>query len=143
MPKKPAKQFPVGKHPGGRPPKFSNPKDMEAKIATYFENCPDKRVVYYEGTKIEIPCPTISGLALFLGFVDRYSMYDYEKKPEFTNTIKRARAFITKIYEQLTHTGTCTGAIFMLKNYGYTDKTEIEHTGDLILNYGHRQQKHS
>lgn len=125
----------------GRPPLFKSPQEMEIKIEDYFNNCPDTRSVMFEGKEIKIPCPTISGLALFLGFVDRYSMYDYEKKPEFTNTIKRARAHITKIYEQLTHTGACTGAIFMLKNYGYTDKTEIEHTGDLILGYGHRKPK--
>lgn len=128
-------------NPVGRPPLFKSPREMEVKIKEYFDKCPDNRSTFFEGKEIKVPCPTISGLALFLGFEDRHSMFAYEKKPEFSATIKRARANIVRTYEQLTHTGTCSGAIFMLKNYGYTDKTEVEHTGDLILGYGHRKAK--
>lgn len=64
---------------------------------------------------------------LFLGFCDRHSFYQYETdKPEFTNTIKKARCFIEKHYEELLQNGNTTGAIFALKNFGWKDKQEID-----------------
>lgn len=127
----------------GRPPTYRDPSEMADKIVKYFSDCPDKRQVVAEGLVINVPCPTISGLALYLGFCDRYSFYEYEKKPAFTYTIKTARAMLTRKYEANLDGGNAAGSIFMLKNLGYTDKTEIEHTGDLILNYGHRKPKQS
>ena len=64
-----------------------------------------------------VPCPTMTGLALFLGFCSRQSMYDYEEKSQFSYTIKRARTFIECEYEKMLHNGQCTGAIFALKVY--------------------------
>ena len=37
---------------------------------------------------------TITGLALFLGFNDRQSLYDYQEKPEFTCIVKKARTIV-------------------------------------------------
>ena len=68
--------------------------------------------------------PTITGLALFLGFNSRQSMLDYEKKEEFSCTIKNARLRIEHEYEKQLHLDKCTGAIFALKNFGWKDKTE-------------------
>jgi hypothetical protein len=76
-----------------------------------------------------VPCPTVTGLALYLGFCDRQSMYDYQEKPNFSCTIKRARTFIEHEYEKMLHNGQCTGAIFALKNMGWADKTQTELTG--------------
>lgn len=56
-----------------------------------------------------------------------------EKLKEFTHTIKRARAFMEKEYEKLLRAGNCTGAIFALKNFGWTDKQEIEHSGGVDI----------
>ena len=61
---------------------------------------------------------------MHLGFCDRQSFYEYEKKPEFTYTIKKARFFIEQHYEELLQTGNVTGAIFALKNFGWVDRTE-------------------
>jgi hypothetical protein len=117
-------------NPVGRPPLFKTPEKLEAKIKLYFENCPDKRQVPTAfGGVAELPSPTISGLALFLGFCDRHSMWDYEfGRPEFSNTIKRARAKITQYYENNMTGGQCTGPLFMLKNLGYSDQTEVKVT---------------
>lgn len=76
---------------------------------------------------ITVPSPTITGLALYLGFCDRHSMYAYEEKPEFSNTIKNARAKMVTLYEQnVLHGKNPSGAIFMLKNFGYSDKQQLE-----------------
>jgi len=114
-------------NPVGRPPMFSTPEDLQDKISDYFDNCPDYRIAYdKKGDAFKIPTITMTGLALHCGFVNRASMYDYEDKPEFTNTIKRARAFVEKEYEMALSAGQPTGAIFALKNFGWKDKTEVD-----------------
>ena len=113
--------------PGGRPPKYKTPEELEAKIDEYFESGIPVKVKVVGNTTVEVPVPTITGLALYLGFADRYSMYDYEKKEEFSHSIKKARAFIEKHYEELLQSNNVTGAIFALKNFGWKDKQEIEH----------------
>ena len=115
----------------GRPLKYKTPEEMQAKIDDYFENPPRKKPVFSkDGICIELPVFTITGLALHLGFVDRQSMYDYENRPLFSGTIKRARTFIEREYEEQIQSGNCAGAIFALKNFGWRDKQEIEHSGD-------------
>lgn len=122
------------KNKGGRPPKFKTVEELDAAINDYFENCPDKRIIKLKnsegGEYIEyVPSYTITGLALHLGFVDRRSLYDYNERPQFSHSIKMARTRIEKVYENLLHSGQCTGAIFALKNFGWKDKQEIEHAG--------------
>jgi len=112
---------------GGRPPLFDNPQDLQIKIDDYFKNCPDSRKLYFEGKLVaEVPCPTVSGLAYYLGFESRQSFYDYKEDIRFSYIMKRARLFIEKEYEILLQTGNVTGIIFALKNMGWKDKQEIE-----------------
>jgi hypothetical protein len=107
-------------------PFYKTPEEMQKAIEKYFgEDLPSK-TAYSNGVPYQVPVPTISGLALYLGFADRYSLYEYEKKDAFTYTIKKARALITQYYEERSQVGACSGAIFMLKNFGYTDKTEMD-----------------
>lgn len=115
---------------GGRPPKFKTPEELQEKVKEYFNKVPTKTRFTSDGTPYEVPCPTISGLVLFLGFCDRHSFYDYEHdRPEFSHTIKQTRSFIEQHYEELLQTGNTTGAIFALKNFGWKDKQEVEQTG--------------
>lgn len=72
----------------------------------------------------EVPVPTITGLCYHIGFESRQSFYDYELKDEFAYTVKRARLFIEKEYEEQLQVGNTIGAIFALKNMGWKDKTE-------------------
>lgn len=109
----------------GRPAFFDSKEKLQSKIDEYFNNCPDKRTVVAGEITIDIPCPTITGLALFLGFCDRHSLYDYENRGEFSHTIKTARTKIESAYEKLLHGNSCTGAIFALKNFGWVDKQEV------------------
>ena len=111
-------------------PRFETAKELQTKIDKYFKNCPDKKkIVTKTGSVIEVPILTICGLCLYCGFESRQSFYDYEKRPAFSYTIKRARLFIEKEYEQMLQGQNCTGAIFALKNLGWIDKTSQEITG--------------
>lgn len=96
--------------------------DMQNKIDSYFAQ--------------EL-IPTISGLAYYLGFESRQSFYDYEEKEEFTYTIRKTRLFMESRYEERLQGNSPTGAIFWLKNAGWTDKQEIdqktEHSGSITF----------
>lgn len=116
------------KHAGGRPPHFNSADELQAEIEVYF----DALFVSKERA-------TITGLALYLGFASRQSFYDYEKDGEFSYCIKRARLRIESIYESALHGTSPTGAIFALKNFGWSDKQEIdqktEHSGEIVIKW--------
>lgn len=124
--------FPHGSN-AGRPPHFKTPQELQDKINDFFANCPDKRSIYdKQGVKIgEVPELTITGLALHLGFCDRHSFYDYEKYPEFSHTIKKARSLIEREYEILLKNGLGAGAIFALKNFKWFDAPAVEPDNNL------------
>lgn len=110
----------------GRPPIFSNPEDLEKQVEEYFERCRIKddglgSIIDYGDTV------SITGLAFYLGFESRQSFYDYEQKPEFSYTIKRARLRVEMFYEKALTSAKPTGAIFALKNFGWKDTQEIKH----------------
>lgn len=97
---------------------FKTPQEMQKKIDKYFNE-----------EVGEDNAPTISGLAYYLGFSDRRSVYDYKEKDEFTHTIKRAVLRCEKYCENQLLTGNGgSGAIFWAKNHGWSDKQEIEHS---------------
>ena len=116
----------------GRPPIYNTNEDLENKVNEYFEKgVKMKSVLVGKGDNkevIEIPVPTITGLAYYLGFESRQSFYDYEKYEQFSYTIKRARLFIEQEYEEQLQVGNTTGAIFALKNMGWIDKTHSDIT---------------
>lgn len=97
----------------GRPAKYNSAEELQKAIDTY-----------WEGTDR----PTITGLALHLGFESRQSFYDYEKSGEFSYIIKRARLNVESVYESNLHSGNAAGSIFALKNFGWTDKSTVEHS---------------
>jgi hypothetical protein len=117
------------KNPEGRPPFYKTPEELQKKIDKYFKT--DALVslgIVEEGKKektIKRYCPTITGLVIYLGFSSRDTFYEYEKKPEFTDTIKKARTRVENAYERLLHSPNCTGAIFALKNFGWIDRQEF------------------
>ena len=104
---------------GGRPAKFETPEALEKKIIEYFQWCVDN--------KQEL---AISGISQFLGFADRQSMYDYEKKgDEYSFIIRRARQAVEYSYELDLRSFKFGGSIFALKNINkgeWKDKTEAE-----------------
>lgn len=118
----------------GQPAFFSSAEELQAKIDEYYESCKTKVVKAdkeIEGSEDEIVYGeplTITGLAYFLGFESRQSFYDYEKRPEFSYIIKRARFKVESGYEANLHGKSPVGSIFALKNMGWTDKQEFDHT---------------
>lgn len=121
--------------PAGRPPKYKDDIELQRAIDDYFKNGVDKKKLYTkDGIEYEVEVPTITGLCYYLGFESRQSFYDLSDNPEFSYTIKKARLFVEKLYEQQLSVGNTTGAIFALKNMGWRDKQEIDHTtqGDKI-----------
>lgn len=124
----------MDKDKGGRPPKFETVEKLDEAIKDYFENGIKIKTVLVgkapNQVPVEIPVPTITGLAYHLGFSSRQSFYDYENEDKFSYTIKRARLVIEIEYEGQLQVGNTTGAIFALKNFGWKDKTEIDHKND-------------
>ena len=104
----------------GQPPKFETVEDLEECIENYKEYLKENHKP-----------PTIAGLAYFTG-IERQTIYNYKKKDEFFDTIKQFRDWIIMNYEEYSITNSSVaGVIFLLKNYGYTDKQEIEHSGKM------------
>lgn len=100
----------------GRPALYESPNELAIKIKDYFEWCNNER-----------ENPTITGLTLFLGFSDKKSLRDYAEKKEFSPLIKKARTMVEHRYEKELLGHYYGGAIFALKNMGWTDKREIRH----------------
>lgn len=121
--------------PAGHPPIFKTAQELQDKIDAYVESLQPKRssqvteVEEEQSENREYRPLTISGLAYYLGFESRQSFYDYEKREEFSYTIKRARLFIESQYEQALHYKNCVGSIFALKNMGWDDRQQIKHEG--------------
>jgi hypothetical protein len=75
--------------------------------------------------------PTVTGLALHLGFADKTTLYEYRDRPEFSYSIKRALTMIEQYHEEGLSGNNVTGTIFALKNMGWKDKQETEHSGEV------------
>ena len=102
----------------GRPALYTDPEQLEQKINEYF-------AMVDENNK---PV-TITGLCIYLGFESRQSFYDYEKREGFSYIIKRARLLVENHYEMTAqYAKQPTFHIFALKNMGWSDKQEHDHT---------------
>lgn len=113
---------------GGQPPYYANAEDMKVKIDDYFDTIDNLNKD--EFTKP----PTVTGLALHLGFCSRQSLIDYENKGAFFDTVKRAKSRIEQFNEEMLYRdGQVTGTIFNLKNnFKWRDKSEVDNTNKNI-----------
>jgi hypothetical protein len=103
---------------GGQPRMFETPEEFDAAFEAYCQDCDDRQEK-----------PTMSGLAWFMGFASRQSIWEYRKKPGFEHVANRAALFVEKGYEQQLAQGRGDGGIvFALKNFGWTDKQDVNHT---------------
>ena len=101
---------------------YDTHEELNDAISEYFDSIKGEDGLYKEP-------PTITGLAYHLGFESRQSFYDYEKESEFSYIIKRARLRVENFAEQQMYSKTPAGAIFVLKNMGWSDKQELQHSG--------------
>jgi hypothetical protein len=102
------------KHAGGRPLKFKSVEELQAKIDEYLATTPENEI-------------TISGLAYFLD-CETETLRNYEKRDKFFATVKRAKQRVEWAYEKDLRRHGRSGDIFALKNFGWTDKTEVDNT---------------
>ncbi len=106
------------KKPLGRPRILTDLAKTQALLDSYFALCAS-----------EERAPTMSGMALHLGFESRQSLTDYaERGDEFSYCIKRALLRCETLVEQriVDAKGNPAGPIFWLKNKGWHDKQEVE-----------------
>ena len=103
----------------GRPLKYQNAEEMQEKMNKYFK-----------GTKPEEI--TITGLCIYLG-LNKDTFYEYSKREEYKEIIEMARLIVENSYEKSLRKYGRTGDIFALKNFGWRDKQEIEHSGAIKL----------
>ena len=136
-------------HAGGRPPIYDATSEEDIKVVeglceSYFDwikGEEELKEVWDEDkqdyvskmvvTRWPEP-PTVTGLTIHLGFESKNTLYDYAKKPEFSASIKRALTGIEKYHEIATSRGDkCVGNIFILKNFGWKDTINTEHSGEI------------
>ena len=121
----------------GRPPKYKCKEEIEEKIEAYFKKCEGRVLEDKNGDPIldkwgkpiivDREVPTITGLALALGFSTRLSLLNYQGKVEFMNTITRAKTMVEAYTEQrLFDRDGSNGAQFSLRNNfkGWNDKQD-------------------
>lgn len=101
---------------GGRPKAFNSVQELEQKIEEFYDYCEQKEETL-----------TFERLATFVG-VDRRTLYNYDKKDEYFLAFKKVRERILAdiMSKGLSNKINTTFGIFCLKNYGYTDRQEIE-----------------
>lgn len=115
-------KFALGCTDTGKPPIYKNSDEIKDSINNYFDSILTEDKAEYAVR------PTMTGLALFLGFASRQSLYDYADKEEYSYIIKRSQQVIAMSYEEMLLSKSSTGAIFALKNMGWSDKTETDIT---------------
>ncbi|MBR1558782.1 MAG: hypothetical protein IJ646_00935 [Clostridia bacterium] len=128
---------------GGGPPRFEDVGDIEARIDAYFEACRGELLT--EGGKVvldkrgkpvmngERP-PTLTGLALALGFTSRAGMMGYKGKAEYEAAILRGRSRVEQYAEeQLFDKEASAGARFVLENDFQGRRFADEDDGDAVM----------
>lgn len=100
---------------GGRPLKFATAEELQSKVDAYFAACIDNKKPY-----------TITGLALSLD-TSRETLCDYQARDGFSDTVKKAKLRCENYAEEMLLMGSnAAGAIFALKNYGWSDKQQVD-----------------
>lgn len=141
------------KNKGGRPLKYKTPEEMQERIDWYFEavkgngnpEAPradltqnESFMLFWNDTTDLFP--SITGLALALGFTTRDSLINYENRSdEFFDTVKRAKLRVENAIEQRLFHNNATGSIFNLKNnFSWEDANTTKHDGELNINVNKR-----
>lgn len=124
----------------GRPPKYKSVDEIKEKIEDYFKSCEGEPLLDDDGNpvfnKYGYPCwkkppkpPTVTGLALSLGFASRQALLNYQAKKKFCDTITRAKSRVEEYVEsRLFDREGQRGAVFNLKNNfkGWNNEQEAD-----------------
>lgn len=123
----------------GAPRKWKSVKAMQEAIDAYFKKCEGEPLIvdgsvavdkYGVPIIINVKPPTVTGLALALGFTGRQALLDYQARPEFADTVTRAKSRCEEYAEaRLYDKDGANGAKFSLGcNFGWN--SENEKSGD-------------
>lgn len=104
----------------GRPRKIKSVRQFEERAEAYFMDCEAK------GEPV-----LLTGLILALGLSSRAALDEYAQRPEFLNSVKKAKLRVEMEYEKALHSRNPSGPIFALKNFGWTDKPSVEVEGEV------------
>ena len=111
----------------GSKPAFRSLEELQQQIDDYFDDCKpvfardqDGRLEYDQWGRpivIDPNPPTVTGLALWLGFKTRRALLEYKGTRDYRDTVLRGMARVEKYMEQqlLTREGV-RGAMFSLQN---------------------------
>lgn len=124
------------KNPLGVPPRYKTVEEMQKKIDAYFTTCEGTPFLDENGEPMrnknghviydDRHPPTVTGLALALGFTSRQALLNYQNKPAFVDTVTRAKARCEQYAEErLYDKDGSSGAQFSLRaNFGWNDKPQ-------------------
>lgn len=131
------------KNKGGKPPYYRSARSMQKKIDEYFALCAGEQMCDIDGEplftdkgypiyKVLPKPPTVTGLALALGFTSRQALLNYQAKDEFVDTITRAKSRCEEYAEsRLFDKDGANGAKFSLANNfeGWREKQDVKLEG--------------
>lgn len=128
-------------HPG-QPAYYDSPEEMQIIIDKFFNDCEGKPLFDDEGNAVlnrngdpvmigKRP-PTVTGLALALGFHSRQSLINYSNKDQFLDTITEAKLRIQDYVEtRLFDKEGSNGAKFSLSNnFGWIDRQVVDNNNN-------------
>lgn len=129
----------------GSKPRYSTPEEMQEKIDAYFEECKGILLKDHNGDPIldrwgnpvflDKRPPTVTGLALALGFKTRRALQLYKAKKAFTDTILEAKSRIELYNEEMLYDRDgAKGAMFNLqRNFaGWQEEKEDQNKGAAV-----------
>lgn len=130
----------------GRPPKYKSKEEIQGLIDQYFLKCEGEPLLddnekpvldkYNRPVILHQKPPTVTGLALALGFASRQALLNYQGKKEFHDTITRAKSRIEEYAEmRLFDKEGSNGAQFSLRNNfkGWNDDKEEKVSGKIVI----------
>lgn len=127
------------------PLKWKSKKALEEAIEGYFEDCRGKPYIMDDGTALmdksgevvllDAHPPTITGLALWLGFTGRQALVEYQAREDYGDTITRAKTRCEEYAERRLYDRDGTrGAQFSLScNFGWKQTQTAEANGGGVV----------
>lgn len=120
--------------------KYKKPEELQEAVDGYFKRCEGVVVTDQDGKpmidrwgkvmKIDAEPPTVTGLALWLGFTGRQSLLNYQGKKQFQEIIEKAKSRCEAYTEKrLFDREGNNGARFSLKynfRWGQEEETTLE-----------------
>ena len=119
-----------------RPAIYNTIEELELSIDDYFNIFTlEENIIYLQDKQWNMTwwdfkrVPSVTWLALHLGFKSRQSLIDYDWRAEYSDTIKKAKLFVENFNEErlLQWKGYWPWIMFNLKNnFDWKDKSEVD-----------------